>query len=116
MNRSNVALPSNLTRISAALRGSVPRSVGPLVEDIHAKRDDRIFAIRKLGSRGYAQGPNSLIAILETESSIPSEEIIRALESISGQVVGGDPNRWKAWWSNVPAEIREWRPLTVATL
>ena len=77
----------------------------PLIEDRHAKREDRILAIREMGIHGYAVGGNALIALLGTDDSIPKEEVVWALEAISGMAHGDDQNRWWAWWNSLAHRI-----------
>jgi hypothetical protein len=40
---------------------------------------------------------------------IPRQEVTWALEAISGMAYGDDPDRWAAWWNELPTEIRERR-------
>jgi hypothetical protein len=35
------------------------------------------------------------------------EEVVCALEAISGMAYGDDQDRWSAWWEGLPIEIRE---------
>jgi hypothetical protein len=79
----------------------------PLIEDRQAKREDRILAIRNLGIEGYILGANDLIVLLQSDDAIPKEEVVWALEAISGMAYGDDKDRWADWWSSLPAEIRD---------
>jgi hypothetical protein len=81
----------------------------PLVEDSHAKAEHRILAIRYVGVEGYVLGADALIGLLQGCDVIPREEVVWALESISGMPYGDDRERWAAWWDSIPAEIRERR-------
>jgi hypothetical protein len=78
----------------------------PLIEDRQAKREDRILAIRNLGIDGYILGANALIGLLQSDNAIPKEEVVWALEAISGMAYSDDKDRWADWWSSLPAEIR----------
>ena len=79
----------------------------PLVENCQANTDDRVLAIRNMGSTGYVLGANALIGILGSDDIIPREPVVWALEAISGVAYGDDQDRWAAWWNGLPAEIRE---------
>jgi hypothetical protein len=81
----------------------------PLVEDRQGNRADRILAIRNLGSEGCILGADALIGLLRDDDAIPKEEVIWALESISGMPYGDDNDRWAAWCSSLPIEIRDAR-------
>ncbi len=81
----------------------------PLIEDRQADPGDRILAVRRLGSGGHALGASALIEVLGRDDSIPREELIWALEAISGMPHGEDIGRWRSWWSSLPEEIREAR-------
>ena len=78
----------------------------PLVNDRQATREDRITAIRTMGSEGYFVGTDILIGLLQSDDSIPREEVVWALEAISGMANGDDHNRWAAWWSGLASERR----------
>jgi hypothetical protein len=98
-----IALPRPV--IQEALRNRVI----PRIEDRRALRGDRIMAIRSMGIGAYAVGADALIDLLRSVETIPKEELVWALEAISGMAYGEDHDRWAAWWSTLPAEIREWR-------
>ena len=88
----------------------------PLVANRQAKRKDRILAIRNIGIEGYVFGADALIELLHGDDAIPREEVIWALEAISGMAHGNDKERWSAWWSSLPIEIREGRHLNEENL
>jgi len=81
----------------------------PLIEDRQAKREDRILAIRNMGTEGYVLGADALIGLLQGDDAIPKEEVVWALEAISGMTYADDHDRWAAWWSGLPTEIRDRR-------
>jgi len=91
------------------IRDDLLNRVIPLVEDRQAKREDRILAIRNMGTEGYVLGADALIGLLQGDAAIPREEVVWALEAISGMAYADDPDRWAAWWSGLPTEIREGR-------
>ena len=78
----------------------------PTIRNRQAKELDRIHAVRTMGMEGYALGADALIDLLRTGGDIPSEELVWALESISGLVQGADPEAWAAWWASVPEKAR----------
>ena len=74
----------------------------PIVHDGHADVSERIHAVREIGRAGYLLGTDTLIAELADGSAIPTEELVWALESISGQVLGDDPAAWAKWFDRLP--------------
>jgi len=78
----------------------------PTVQNRQAKEFVRIQAVRTMGMEGYALGAESLIGLLRIGSEIPREELVWALESISGLAKGEDPEAWTAWWESVPEQAR----------
>ena len=59
-----------------------------------------------MSSRGFALGADSLIELLRSGSEIPKEELIWALECISGLSLGEDTHGWGGWWESVPDEAK----------
>ena len=84
------------------IRDALLNRVLPVVRDRRARRGDRILAIRELGGAGYLLGADALIELLREHGEIPNEEIVWSLEMISGLVWGDDPDRWQAWWDDLP--------------
>jgi hypothetical protein len=78
----------------------------PLAADPGARIMDRIEAIRSLGWAGYVLGADTLIDVLRDPGEVPREEVVWALESISGLTLGDDPDAWEPWWNALPAEVR----------
>lgn len=76
----------------------------PIVQDHRAKIMDRIQAVRAIGLAGHVLGATALIDLLREPGEIPKEEIVWSLEAISGLVLGDDPERWSAWFSELPRE------------
>ena len=99
--------PGGFTALLPHVEESLITRVIPLIEDRQANRMDRILAIRSLGTRGYALGADTLIKLLQRDDAIPSEEIVWALEAISGMSYGEDRDRWADWWSSLPEEVCE---------
>jgi hypothetical protein len=90
-----------------ALRDALLERVIPTVRDRQAKIMDRIQAIRDMGRVGYALGADALIDLLRPGSEVPQEEIVWALEAISGMAWGDEQKRWKTWWEGLPPAIRD---------
>jgi hypothetical protein len=67
----------------------------------------RIHAIRDMGSAGYVLGADALIDLLRAPDVVPKQEILWALEAISGLTLGDDPDRWSSWWSEPPLSARQ---------
>jgi len=59
-----------------------------------------------MGMEGYTLGADSLIGLLRIGSEIPRGDLVWALESISGLVLGEDPEAWAKWWESVPEQAR----------
>jgi hypothetical protein len=84
------------------IRDSLVNRVLPVIRDHQCKRGDRILAIRHLGTTGYALGADTLISLLRNGDDIPKEEVVWALEMISGGARGEDPERWASWRAGLP--------------
>jgi hypothetical protein len=74
----------------------------PMIENSQANAIERVQAVRAMGNAGFAMGANSLIGLLRDGSEIPKEELVWALEAISGMRFGDDADAWAAWWDTVP--------------
>jgi hypothetical protein len=81
----------------------------PLIEDQEATRDDRILAIRHLGTEGHVLGAGALIDRLRGDETVPRDEVVWALEAISGMTYGADQDRWSLWWQGLPPAVRDAR-------
>ena len=99
----------NLARIPPLVLARLLNHTIPLIEDRQARREERILSIRNMGAEGYVVGAGALIRLLGNDDAIPAEAVIWALEAISGMAYGDDDERWAAWWSSLPVEIREGR-------
>jgi hypothetical protein len=99
----------SFTPVPSHIKHALMTRVLPLIEDRQARRNDRILAIRNVGSHGYALGANALIGLLQCDDVIPTEEVVWALEAISGMNYGDNRDRWTAWWNSLPAAIRQQR-------
>ncbi len=76
----------------------------PAVRDRAKKAQDRVRAIRAMGYAGYALGADALIDLLREGNDRFREAANWALESISGQALGNDPDRWATWWAGLDPE------------
>jgi hypothetical protein len=86
----------------APVRDALLHEVIPTIRDSQRPLLDRIHAVRTMGTEGYALGADVLIDLLKSSSAIPREELIWALESISGLTLGDDVQAWLRWWEAVP--------------
>lgn len=64
---------------------------------------ERLQAIRQLGQEGFVVGAEALIDVVRHGPANLAEEAIWALETISGQSLGGDADQWDNWRSSLPA-------------
>ena len=85
-------------------RDALRDCVIPIVEDREAPLIDRVQAVRELGRAGYVLGAETLIGQLDAEGPVPQEEIVWALEAISGLALGHDEEHWRDWLYRLPAE------------
>ena len=91
---------------AAAIRDVLINELIPTIRNSQANEFERIHAVRMMGMEGYAMGADTLIDLLRTGGEIPREELVWALESISGLTLGDDPEAWTAWWEGVPEQAR----------
>ncbi len=77
----------------------------PVVRDRGARVMDRIQAVRDLGRAGYAWGSGALIELLREPGEVPEEEVVWALESISGLALGAEPEGWRGWYAGLAREV-----------
>jgi hypothetical protein len=70
----------------------------PIIEDPEAEPFARIQAIRDVGKAGHVLGSDVLIDLLGNDDQIPDEEVVWALEAISGLALGNDAGRWREWY------------------
>jgi len=78
----------------------------PTIQNRQADEFERIHAVRTMGMEGYTLGADSLIGLLRIGSEIPREELVWALESISGLTLGDNPDPWATWWEAVPEHAK----------
>jgi ssDNA-binding Zn-finger/Zn-ribbon topoisomerase 1 len=95
--------------VSDEIEKALVTRVIPLIEDRGASRDERILAIRHLGIEGHVLGAGALIDLLRGDDTIPREEVIWALEAISGMPYGDAKDRWSLWWQDLPPAVRDAR-------
>jgi hypothetical protein len=84
----------------AEIRTAIFEKLVPAIRDRSKKAQDRIQAMRALGSAGYVLGSDALIQVLKERDVRFTPTAAWALESISGQGWGSDPDRWSAWWAS----------------
>jgi hypothetical protein len=85
-----------------AIRDALNRELIPTIQNRQAPLLDRTHAVRIMGGEGYAAGADTLIDLVRTGSEIPREELVWALESISGLTLGDDADAWTNWWQSLP--------------
>jgi len=73
----------------------------PTIQNSQANELARIHAVRTMGGEGYTVGADTLIGLLRSGGEIPREELVWALESISGLTLGDDPEAWIMWWQSL---------------
>jgi hypothetical protein len=84
----------------------------PTIRNSEANVSERIHAVRIMGMEGYTVGADTLIELLRTGGAIPGEDLAWALESISGLVLGNDPEAWAAWWESLPEQAQPFQNST----
>jgi hypothetical protein len=78
----------------------------PLVRDRSADPRQRTEAIRDMGRAGYVLGADALIEVLAGDDQVPAEEVLWALEAISGLALGDDARRWsEEWFAGLPEDV-----------
>jgi hypothetical protein len=82
------------------LREALCDRLAPIVRDCRAKTLERIQAVRDMGRAGSLEGADALIERLGSGDAIPKEEVVWALEAISGLPLGDDASGWWNWWSS----------------
>jgi hypothetical protein len=90
----------------ARVEDALVREVIPMIRNSQAQVTDRVHAVRMMGAEGYALGSDTLIGLLRAGSEIPGDELVWALESISGLTLGRDPEAWARWWEGLPERAR----------
>jgi hypothetical protein len=78
----------------------------PAIRDHNLRVMDRVLAVRDLGRTGFPFGCDALIGLLLKNDRDLREEIIWALEDVSGLALGDDPEGWCTWWNSLPEAIR----------
>lgn len=86
------------------MRDALLERVLPIVRDREAEPIDRVQGIREMGRTGYVLGADALIEMLGVEDLVSEEELVWALEAISGLALGHERRRWEAWWERLPQE------------
>ncbi len=91
---------------AAEIRDVLEHELIPTIRNSRAIAFERVHAVRIMGMEGYAMGADTLIDLLRTGGEIPREELVWALESISGLTLGDDPEAWQTWWQSVPEHAK----------
>ena len=81
------------------VRSTILEQLVPAIRDGSKKAQDRIQAMRALGSAGYPLGAHSLIDTLREGDERFTATAAWALEAISGLAFGSDAQRWGQWWA-----------------
>ena len=79
----------------------------PIIRDRQADRGLRIRAIRELGRVGFVLGGDTLIELLREGGGIAKVEVLWALTQVSGMAWGDEPDRWQAWWDDLPMTLKD---------
>jgi hypothetical protein len=74
----------------------------PVIRDPRSRLGNRILAIREWAHAGYVLGADVLIDLLRDPGDIPKEEVVWALCMASGMAWRDEPQRWQAWWDELP--------------
>ncbi len=86
------------------IRDAMLERVLPVIRDRQAKRGDRLVAIGEWASAGFVLGADALIGVLRDPGDLPKEQVVWALCMVSGMAWGDEPDRWQAWWDDLPTE------------
>jgi len=76
----------------------------PFIDDPDAEPTEKILAVRDMGRAGFTLGADALIDLLRDADADLHEEVVWALENISGIACGDKVAAWRAWWESLPAE------------
>jgi hypothetical protein len=89
------------------VRDGLLERVLPAIRDRRAKRGDRLVAIGEWVNAGFVLGADALIGLLREPGDLPKEQILWALCLVSGNAWGDEPDRWQAWWDDLPTSWDE---------
>jgi membrane protein implicated in regulation of membrane protease activity len=84
------------------IRDALLERILPAIRDRRAKRGDRLVAIGEWANAGYVIGADALIDLLRDPGDLPKEQVVWALCMVSGMAWGDEPDRWQAWWDELP--------------
>ena len=87
--------------LNRLLRDHEPREdqdIHRLVAGLASKDPDRVAAARELLLNIGDDATGPLVQALATADEVTGVEIIDVLRRITGETLGFDPERWKAWW------------------
>ena len=86
------------------IRDAMLERVLPVIRDRQAKRGDRLVAIGEWASAGFVLGADALIGVLRDPGDLPKEQVVWRVCMVSGMAWGDEPDRWQAWWDDLPTE------------
>ena len=98
---------ARMSRRRTASAMALLERVLPAIRDRRAKRGDRLVAIGEWVNAGFVLGADALIDLLREPGDLPKEHIVWALCMVSGNAWGDEPDRWQAWWDDLPSAWEE---------
>jgi len=88
------------------IRTALLEWVIPFLRDPDVDNDEKILAVRDLGSAGFLLGTETLLDLLRNEDDADlRREVVWALEAISGIAAGDDVGAWEVWLKSQPVEV-----------
>jgi hypothetical protein len=101
--RLAAAEASRAERVAAlwALEGVLPHEFVPAVRGIAITEDSyvRRCVYRVLAAERSVDAMDGLVGRIARESSVARDELIDALERVTGQTFGDAPRAWQDWWA-----------------
>jgi HEAT repeat protein len=89
---------SAIDTIAALPRTAVHEPLVQLAEERSALVLRRLAAVEAIGKVGAKQSVEALLTLLRSDSPAVRQAAVAALQEISGQDYGADPDSWTAWW------------------
>jgi hypothetical protein len=86
------------------IRDPLQERLIPAVLDRQGKTIERVQAVRDMGRAGYTLGADALIDTLRAGDESVMNEVVWALESISGRTFGQNTGLWAEWFKSLPDE------------
>jgi hypothetical protein len=78
----------------------------PAVDNVELSLELRRWIVQAMGTCDYVAAAEPLMALVDQPDSPLRAEAIAALERLSGEPFGDDPAQWRAWWNDLPSEVR----------